>query len=102
MKNIAILSIFAMLAFISGLAAAQNFGENDSDKLPPGMEVMKVGKADLIVPKGTRMRREAGVIMLESINEYVARKISEIEKKLDRIQAEQERMKKQIEELSQK
>jgi len=56
---------------------------SEENELSPGMEAIKVGSAKMIVPEGTKMNQTAGVITLETTAQYVARRLLNIEKKLD-------------------
>ena len=80
-------AIFSFLFFAGIALGAEDKGQQSATNIPPGMEVIKVGKANVVVPKGTKIRRGGDVMFLENINEYSARKFSEIEDRLSKIEA---------------
>lgn len=78
------------------LASAQ-YNEND---IPAGMELIKVGQTNIVIPKDMKIRRGGGgLVVLESADEYVARKIFDMETRLKTIEAETKELKKEFEEL---
>lgn len=75
--------------------------EGPSEETPAGMEKVQVGKgAEVVVPRGTKVSKKGDLIVLESANEYVARKMLEVEERLARIEQEQKALRQQLEELS--
>ncbi len=67
--------------------------------IPPGMELRKIGSLNLIVPEGSRIRKDRSQWIMEGPEDFAARSISEIKKRLDGIEKEQGELKKSIEEL---
>lgn len=75
--------------------------EGQSEEAPPGMEKVQVGKStEVVVPRGTKVSKKGDLVVLESVNEYVARKMLEVEERLARIEEEQKVLRQQLEELS--
>jgi peptidoglycan hydrolase CwlO-like protein len=68
--------------------------ETKKQEVPVGMEIIEIGKAKVVVPKGLKVKKGTASVILESANEYVARRIWEMEQEI-------EEYKKQIEELRQ-
>ncbi|MFH1798569.1 MAG: hypothetical protein ABH844_04420 [Candidatus Omnitrophota bacterium] len=55
------------------------------EAVAPGMEVVYVGKTKAVVPKGSRVNREEGFIVLESTSEYVGRNFLETNQQFEEI-----------------
>jgi hypothetical protein len=66
---------------------------------PPGMEIIKVGNHNILLPKGKHIRKKGGILVLETTSEYVSRKLLEMKECFTHIDTEQEELKKEIEEL---
>jgi len=49
--------------------------------VPPGMDVIKVGTANVLVPEGTQVFEKKGLITIETIGQYTARRLIEIEER---------------------
>ncbi|MEE8360184.1 MAG: hypothetical protein V3S04_04590 [Candidatus Omnitrophota bacterium] len=86
MKKPAIALLF--LAFLLALLIPAH-AEDDSKYIPPGMEILKVGDANILVPKGTRMRKKGDLNVVEDTSEYMSRKFLETEKRFDRLELDQ-------------
>ena len=67
--------------------------------VPPGMELRKIGSLNLVVPEGSRIRKDRSQWIMEGPEDFAARSISEIKKRLDDMEKEQKELKKSIEEL---
>ncbi len=72
---------------------------SDEEDLPPGMEVVYVGKTKAIVPKGSKVNREEGFIVLESTNEYVGRKFLETNQQIEEIKLWKTDLEKEMDDL---
>lgn len=59
-----------------------NAEEYDPEEVPPGMEVVYIGKTKAVVPKGSQLHKQDGFMTLESTGEYVSRRFLETEKEL--------------------
>ncbi|MCF7875301.1 MAG: hypothetical protein K9L87_02440 [Candidatus Omnitrophica bacterium] len=69
----------------------------EEEQAPPGMEIIKIGNVNYIVPEGTKVRKqEGGIIKLEGRLEYVARRFSEMEEKIAQIEKENETLKEKL------
>jgi len=67
--------------------------------VPPGMELQKVGVADLLLPKDTKINKVGNRIIPEVLSEYTARKLLDIEKYFEKIENEQKAFKEKIKDL---
>lgn len=100
MKKFQIFSFFVLFALYSVAALAA-----DKDKEPPPwMEDIKIrGRSTYLVPKGAKREVIGSQIVVEPPNEYVARRIYEMEQYLaerfKEIEEKQESLKKELEEL---
>lgn len=68
-------------------------------KIPAGMELKKVGDANILIPKGGKLRKAGDLLIMEGADEYAAREFMEVNERLNNIEKEQEIIKKEIEEL---
>ncbi len=82
--------------FISFIMAQENKEEN----IPPGMEMQRIYGAQWVVPKGMLVHKKDDLIIFETANEYVARKLSDMEGRFARIEAEQQKLNEKIERLN--
>lgn len=98
--------ILFMAALLSSVSSypEEEYG-NSSVVIPPGMEVQKVGSVDVIVPKGGRvnkMNEDGSLLIIETPDEYAARKFEDTEARLKRIEGELRAQKEEIERLKKK
>jgi hypothetical protein len=68
-------------------------------RIPPGTEAIKEGDVTVVVPKGSKSRREPGRIYLESSEEYSARMFEINDARVRKIEERQDRMEREIKEL---
>jgi len=102
---------FLILVFILVFSATAIAAEKDKEKeIPPGMEIVSAGDGhEMMVPEGTKIRKEGSVLIVENIGEYVARrlrniqeqimKMAELEERILKIEANEEALKKEVEGL---
>ena len=88
----------AMLISVFCVTLGVNAGSNA--QLSPGMESVKVGDVNLVVPKGAKVHKEGSLLVVEDMGTYSARKFVEIEGKLKHMEEEQGELKAQIEGLA--
>lgn len=97
MKKTGPFILIFILAFSAALIAAE---EDKNKEIPVGMELISVGKVHkVLVPEGTKMRKKGSLLVIENINEYVARSIHDMKERIANIEANEERLKKEIEQL---
>lgn len=92
MKKI-ILIVFMLIA-VSVSARA------DEKEVPPGMEIIKTGGAEFLVPKGTKVSKTGDLIVFEPVEQYAARKISDMENRLAEFRLDLKEIKEKIEKFS--
>jgi len=51
----------------------------ESKDIPPGMELRRVNDVNLVLPKGVRVTERDGLIIIEPLETYVARRMQELE-----------------------
>jgi len=73
--------------------------EGKQEDVPLGMEKTQVGGVEMLVPKGLKFYKKGDLITLETMNEYVARKISEMDERLTEIETKEEELNKKIERI---
>jgi hypothetical protein len=96
------LLLSGVILFTAGLAGLPVQAKaEDNQGIPPGMELIKVGSTDVLIPRGTRVTQRGSQLILESPERYLARKIQDLEKEIARLKDEQERIKEDLEELKQ-
>lgn len=75
------------------------YTEDGDIVIPPGMELRKVGKINILLPEGTKISKVGNRIITEGANEYMARRFLEIEARFEAIKKEQDALRKIIEDL---
>jgi len=102
---------FSILVFILAFSAILIAAEKDKEKeIPVGMEIVSAGDGhEMMVPEGTKIRKEGSVLIVENIGEYVARrlrnmqeqimKMAGLEERVLNIEANEEALKKEVEQL---
>lgn len=93
------LLLFLFLIFVFSVQSGTTAKEDKKEYIPPGMEIIQIGNARHRVPKGTKMRKEGGLIVLEGNSEYMARKLSCIEERLTGLEKQIEELKKAVDEI---
>ncbi len=92
-----------VVLFILLLGQDINFGQElkDSKKedVSGGMELIKIGAARILVPKGTRYRRKGNLIIFEDLAGYTGRRFLEIESRLRKIEEKIEKLQEEIKNL---
>jgi DNA-binding response OmpR family regulator len=89
--------LFAACVSISCIASAAE--DNQTQQVPPGMELIKVGEHNVYVAQGTRITKKGSQLILEPPDEFIARKILALEQEIAQLKAKVEDMRLQIEEL---
>ncbi|MFC1514412.1 hypothetical protein ACFL5X_00735 [Candidatus Omnitrophota bacterium] len=84
--RIRLLALTLLLAFLVMLSPVFT-QDNDPYNVPEGMELIEIGQTKVIVPQGTQVEKKGGLVLLEDINSYTARKISDLETRLGSIEA---------------
>jgi hypothetical protein len=81
-----------------------NVTEHDAKEpdfeLGPGMEVVKIGRANIIVPKGTKVENKGSWIKVEDLGDYLGRSFDAMDNRLKKLEATQEEIVKSLEKLS--
>lgn len=77
------LFIFIFIVLIPAVSFCQGAGDED---IPEGMELIEVGTVKLVVPEEAQVKQVAGLIIVESIDQYVARAISRMKELLEKME----------------
>jgi len=102
MKKLMVL-VFLSLFVLGGTLKAQDYGKESSanpyrinrgykgalkkeDPLRPGMERKKIGSITTIVPEGTEIYERSGLLIIESPEEYSARRFKEMESRFEKLE----------------
>jgi DNA-binding response OmpR family regulator len=72
---------------------------NETQRVPPGMEVIKVGEHTVYVARGTRVTQRGSQLILEPPDEFIARKILMLEDEISALKLREQQMLVQIEDL---
>ncbi|MDD5466098.1 MAG: hypothetical protein PHP73_07175 [Candidatus Omnitrophica bacterium] len=101
MNKICIILLFiALNLLVTNTPAKANNDNSNQQKPPSGMEIITVGDGQqLILPKGTKMRKIGAQLIIEDNAEYVSERIWDLEKRIKRLESANEELKKQIQEL---
>jgi len=100
---------FLLAAFILALSVISVFAQEETQEytnqtnmdVGPGMEVIKHGNVNVIVPKGAKVREEGGKLTIEDIGDYTGRKFEETDQRLAAIEETQQELREKIEQLTQ-
>ena len=81
----------------------QNQTVEEKVVIPDGMEEYAIGDLKLVVPRGIRITRQGGNhLILENTDEYAARQLSGMQKRLEITEKELSSLRKRVEELENK
>lgn len=70
------------------------------EEIPPWMEnVDKTGRSTYLVPKGAKVQKVGPTYVIETPNEYMARRFYELELRLDKMEQREEELDKKLESL---
>ena len=101
-KKVIIVLSFISIIFIS-FAYSEDYGSDSSGDgdvfIPPGMEVIKRGDVNIVVPKGGQLRKQDSVMLIETADEYASRKFMDADERFKKIEKELQVQKKEIEDL---
>ncbi|MCZ6674765.1 MAG: hypothetical protein O7C75_17690 [Verrucomicrobia bacterium] len=97
MRVIQVLSIFILglstLFIITPSAYSQYDGRREGkEDLSSSMETITLQNVRYLLPKGTKFRKRAGVITFEGPGEYTARRLSDLEERLQESENELKRL----------
>lgn len=101
MNKICVILLFIVLnLLIANISTKANDDNLNQQEPPGGMEIITVGGGQqLILPKGTKMRKVGAQLIIEDNAEYVSERIWNLEKRVKKLEASSEELKKQIQEL---
>jgi hypothetical protein len=74
--------------------------EYNSDEIPEGMELIEIGQTRVLVPKGSKVDKRGGLVLLENVDDYVARTISDLENRITSLESRLQAMEEKIGKLS--
>ncbi|MFH1189353.1 MAG: hypothetical protein V1682_01530 [Candidatus Omnitrophota bacterium] len=99
-KYIAALSavLIVSLNLFAAYPQSQKEGDLDDGKVPPGMVRKTVGGMTVVVPIDSWIKKKGDALILEDINAYVARKTMDMEKRIAKIEADLEDVRKELKE----
>jgi len=66
--------------------AKNNTKTDVESEIPPGMELKKVGGINLMVPEGAKLYKRGAVTVMEGASAYSARRLNDIESRLDKVE----------------
>lgn len=100
-KICVILPFIVLNLLVTDIPARAGDDDTNQQKPPSGMEIINVGGAgqQLILPKGTKMRKVGAQLIIEDNAEYVSERIWDLEKRINKLESASEELKKQIQEL---
>jgi hypothetical protein len=95
-----------ILLMLSQPAVINARAEEEKDaydtQVPPGMELQQVGNKPsyrVVLPKGTALRREGDLRIVEGTGEYASRKFVDYDEQLEKMGADIESLKKDVEDI---
>ena len=85
--------VFSALFIITPSAYSQYYGKREGkEDISPGMETIIIQNVRYLLPKGTKFRKRAGVITFEGAGEYTARRLWDLEERLQESEKELKRL----------
>lgn len=90
------LIVIVSVLFLSGLLSE---GGAQEEIIPEGMELRLVGQTNIIVPEDAKVKEQGGLIIIEQIDQYVARTLSEMRLKIETLEKQQEELIKEVTQL---
>ena len=76
------------------------FAQANSDRIPKGMEAIKLGgSGEWIIPKGAKVRKVGAQLIVEGTKEYVSRRFEEMEERFAAVEKNQEMLQEEVETL---
>jgi len=88
------------IIYLTILCNGVSFAEEEKET-PLGMEYIKVGSAQILVPQGSRVTRtQSGMVYPENTEQYMARRFLELEEKIEKIEKKEEELESAINELN--
>ncbi len=60
----------------------------DEPSVPEGMELVKVGGTNVLLPAGTKVTRKDALLILEPLDEYASRRLKSLEEQVAALTAE--------------
>lgn len=87
--------VFILTLFLNYGAAMAEDSVGDV-KISEGMELRKSGGVNVLMPKGAKINRVGNVNLIEGTDEYAAQGFAEVEKRLQKIESNQEKMEARI------
>jgi hypothetical protein len=98
MKRVKIFIVpFMLISFVPAAHAQDDTKTNGDVRIPPGMEIIKQGDVNCLVPKGSTLRRNGNQVFIEGADEYAARGFSERDNRLNKLEADLNQQKKDYE-----
>ena len=92
--------ILAFAALFVIFSCAQVIAEEaKKENIPAGMELKEIDGRKLYVPKDMNFTRKGDLIVLESANDYVARKLAAMEEHVANLEAKIEKLNEKVLEL---
>ncbi len=96
---------FAVIAALTAMpfyARADEEADAYQTQVPPGMELQKAGNKEaykVVLPKGSAIRREGDLRIIEGTGEYASRKFLELDAVLKKMAADIAALRKEVDEI---
>lgn len=95
MRTLALISLFGLALYLT--CRADDNEKNGNVLIPPGMETIREGDVAVVVPKGGMLRKQGSVMLIETADEYAARKFLDVESQFKALQEAFEEQKNELE-----
>lgn len=99
MKKYIIFVLIFSLIICAVYLQAQDTEVRKGLSLKPGMEIVKVGDAEVVVPKGSTVTKQDGMVVIEDISQYVGRRFESVDGRLGDLDTEQEALRDEIRQI---
>lgn len=96
LKSIALLIVVISCFLARPAAGVADSSSGDNVLIPPGMEIIKEGDVNVVVPKGGQLRQQGSVMLIETADEYSARKFEDTDARFKALEKELAAQKKEV------
>jgi DNA-binding response OmpR family regulator len=98
-QSLLLIAVFFFITLFSTFPLSAQ--QEDQGEVPPGMQVLKVGNTVILIPEGTKITDKGSQIVLEPPEQFWSRRVKDMEEEISRIREDQQKLKKDVQELKQ-
>lgn len=99
MRRAGLFILIFVLTVPAAFVGAQDSAIKERKEISPGVEVVRIGSANIIVPKGATVTEKDGTVTIEDIGQYTGRRFEAVEEHLSQLDKKSEDLQKETEQL---